>query len=274
MPTDAFTKKYLVEKPPQQKTPEFGDLEGSSIFDDEEATGTKPTRAFTGDQKEKQKPRDLRNMAAALNPNPDARMQWERKMVIRDIRKRGRLTRKQELRRQERELVSKSHNWRTSTKKLMFLARQIQGKPVDEAITQMRFSVKKAAAEVKYHLEHARNEAIVRRGMGLGKIQGTAGSPINIQTKDGKRLKIEDRTRLYIDQAWVGKGDFGTTPDYRARGNMCFMKNPTSHITVVLKEEATRVRLHQDREAKLARQKPWTQLPNRPITAQRQYYSW
>lgn len=149
-------------------------------------------------------------------------------MVIRDIRKRGRLTRKQELKQKEREILSKSHYMKTSTKKLMFLARQIAGKPVDEAILQMRFSVKKAAKEVKYHLEHARNEAIVRKGMGLGQRNGTAGSPVQIQTKDGKRLKIEDRTRLYVDQAWVGKGNFEVTIDYRARHQKFFMKNPTA----------------------------------------------
>lgn len=45
-------------------------------------------------------------------------------------------------------------------------------------------------------------------------------------------------------------------------------------ITVVLKEEKTRIRLYEEREEKLRNRKVWTQLPNRPITAQRQYYSW
>lgn len=45
-------------------------------------------------------------------------------------------------------------------------------------------------------------------------------------------------------------------------------------LTVVLKEEVTRVRLHKERETKAAKKKVWVQLPNRPITAQRQYYSW
>ena len=42
----------------------------------------------------------------------------------------------------------------------------------------------------------------------------------------------------------------------------------------MLKEEKTRVRQHEERQQKLAKRKVWTQLPNRPITAQRQYYSW
>jgi hypothetical protein len=41
-----------------------------------------------------------------------------------------------------------------------------------------------------------------------------------------------------------------------------------------LKEEATRIRLHNEREEKEKNKKVWVQLPNRPITAQRQYYSW
>jgi len=45
-------------------------------------------------------------------------------------------------------------------------------------------------------------------------------------------------------------------------------------LTVILKEEATRVRLHREREKKEKNKKVWVQLPNRPITAQRQYYSW
>lgn len=151
-------------------------------------------------------------------------------MVIREVRKRGRLTRTQVIKRQERELVSRSHNFKTSVKKLMFLARQIAGKSVEEAIVQMRFSKKKAALDVRKHLEHARNEAIVRRGMGLGVVDGKKIPPVSIQTKDGQRVKVEDPTTLYVDQAWVGKGDFGRTPDHRARGQIYIMKNPTTRM--------------------------------------------
>lgn len=268
MVTDSITKKFLKKKPAAQPSqPVLGGLDDSSIFEDEEVAGPKGT-------KKEKLIRDPKIMAAALDPDPKSRTRWERKMVIREIRKRGRMSRTQKLKQQERELLSKSHNWRTSTKKLMLLARQIQGKTMDDAITQMRFSGKKSAKEVRYHLEHARNEAIVRRGMGLGMINGTAGQTVNIQTKEGKRLKIEDQTRIYIDQAWVGKGDYTTSPEYRARGRVNMLKHRTSHISVILKEEATRVRLHKERQEKEAKKKVWTQLPNRPITAQRPYYSW
>ena len=154
-------------------------------------------------------------------------------MVIREVMKRGRLSRKQFLKTQERELLSKSHDFKTSVKKLNPLARQIAGKTVEEAIIQMRFSAKKAAKDVLEHLEHAKNEAIVKRGMGLGQNGKMIEQPLRLQTKDGKRVRVENPTTIYVDQAWVGRGLYGTTPDYRARGKIHMMKNPTTskHIT-------------------------------------------
>lgn len=148
-------------------------------------------------------------------------------MVIKEIHKRGRLTRTQQLKREERVLLSKSHALKTSVKKLMPLARQIAGKTVEEAIIQMRFSKKLVAKDVKEHLEHAKNEAIVRRGMGLG-LKDQSFTPLQIQTKDGKRVKVQDPTTLYVDQAWCGRDFFGSTPDHRARGNIFMMKNRTT----------------------------------------------
>lgn len=43
---------------------------------------------------------------------------------------------------------------------------------------------------------------------------------------------------------------------------------------MILKEEKTRIREHKERQEKKHRQGPWVHLPDRPITAQRQYYSW
>jgi len=218
-------------------------------------------------------PRNPHAMSAALDPDPRGRRRWERKMVIREIQKRGRLSKAQLLKRQERVLMSRSHDFETSVKKLVPLAKQIAGKTVEEAIVQMRFSKKKVAKDVKEHLEHAKNEAIVRRGMGLGS-NDKEFTPTQIITKDGKRVKVADPTTLYVDQAWCGKGLFGTTMDHRARGQIYVMKNRTTSLTVVLKEEATRIRLHKERETKEKNRKVWVQLPNKPITAQRQFYSW
>lgn len=227
LPENPFTEEALRKKPAQPPVIKRGDLASSSIFENEELAGPKPT-AVAGKKSASVVSRNPHTMAAAIDPDPDSRKRWQRKMVIKDIKKRGRLTRTQEIKREERELLSKSHNFKTSTKKLGMLARQIQGKTVEEALVQMRFSVKKAAKDVKEHLEFAKNEAIVRRGMGLGAQNGTQGDPVNITTKDGKRLRIEDKTRLYVDQAWVGKGDFTVTPDHRARGQINMMKNPTT----------------------------------------------
>jgi ribosomal protein L22 len=224
-PKDPMAEEAMKRKPSQQKGLVRGSLSSSSLFEQEAIVGSKPAAT---DAKGSEAIRNPVVMAAALDPDPSARQRWQRKMVIREIHKRGRLTRTQFIKRQERELKSASHNIKTSVKKLGPLARQIAGKTVEEAIVQMRFSKKKAAKEVKDHLEHARNEAIIKRGMGLGAKDGASINPIMIKTKDGKRVTVTDPTTLYIEQAWVGKGDYGRTPDHRARGQINIMKNPTT----------------------------------------------
>ncbi|KFY44887.1 hypothetical protein V494_01253 [Pseudogymnoascus sp. VKM F-4513 (FW-928)] len=258
-----FVKSKSAPVPPKR-----GALSSSSIFEDESVAGP----IATSEGPAGAPARNPRHMAAALDPDPSSRERWQRKMVIREITARGRLSKAETLKRSERVSESKSHNYQTSVKKLGPLARQITGKPLEEAIVQMRFSKKKAAQGVREHLVHARNEAIVKRGMGLEKHEGFR--TVEIKTKDGKRIKVDNPSRLYVEQAWVGKGDYGRTPDHRARGQINMMKNPTTHIHVVLKEEKTRIRENQEREAKIAARKTWVQLPNRKITSQRQFYSW
>lgn len=229
--------------------------------------------------------RDIVTMERSLNPSPDNRSKWMRKMVIRDIKRRGVLSKEEVIMRTERESLSKSHFFKTSIKKLGPLARQIAGKNIDEAILQMRFSPKKAAKDVKDFLEHAKNEAIVARGMGLGNAQeqdqaggeGAQNQPIIIKLKDGKRHTIRDPTSIYIANTWVGRGPYGIDYDYRARGQVNIMRPPYTSISVVLKEEKTRIREWQDREDKALkerREKLWVPLPDRPIHGQSQYYSW
>jgi ribosomal protein L22 len=223
-----LTEEFLRRKAETRASIVRGSLSSSSIFEDEELAGPKPQHIpqTTGGQG-----LGLRNpdtMAAALDPDPRGRRLWERKMVIQAIKKRGRLSRTQLIKRQERELLSKSQNIKTSVKKLVPLAKQIAGKTVDEAIIQMRFSKKKAAKFVKEHLEHAKNEAIVRRGMGLGPVDGKKINPIRIQTKDGKRINISDPTTLYVDQAWSGKGFLTKSLEYRARGQTNLLLHRTT----------------------------------------------
>ena len=295
---------------PQQRQvrPVAGDLSASSIFEDDRRTQIQAEKQAADVSEEDATviggvKREPRNMLRVLDPDPGARERWERKKVIQMIRRGGRLSKTQFMKRTEREHLVKSHNLKTSVKKLGMLARQIAGKNLDDAITQMRFSKKKAATEVLKQLEFARDEAVVMRGMGLGGVQPEAdasnlndtsadmtgttspaaetfdkgGQPIEIQLKDGKRHLITDRSRIYIDQAWVGRGPYGKLPDYRAMGRVFIMRTPFTSISLLLKEEATRVREHAEREAKRRRQKldkVWVPLPDRPIQSKRQYYCW
>ncbi|ESZ96510.1 mitochondrial large ribosomal subunit [Sclerotinia borealis F-4128] len=268
-----LTEEYLKKRSDtqRQQQPERGDITPASIFKDDN------TRHRQGGEENKIVPRSPKIMARALDANPRATIAWKRKKVIQEVRKRGRLTKEQTLKRTERVLLSRSHDFKTSVKKLVPLAKQIAGKTVEDAIIQMRFSKKKAAKDVKEHLEHAKNEAILKRGMGLGKVARTSTENFKtryIVTKDRKRVKVEDPTTLYVDEAWCGKGDWTPDYDYRARGNVNIMKNRTTSLSLVLKEEKTRIRLHEERDEKLKKKKVWVQLPNRPVTAQRQFYSW
>ncbi|PQE04700.1 mitochondrial large ribosomal subunit protein [Rutstroemia sp. NJR-2017a BBW] len=265
-----LTEEFLKKRAERRRATQRGDLASSSIFEDEETAGEKGKP----DQPKRAIPRNPYTMAAALDPQPRNRIQWQRRKVIQEVKKRGRLSKTQALKRQERMLLAKSHDFKTSYKKLVPIAKQIAGKTVDDAIIQMRFSRKKVAKDVKEHLEHARNEAIAKRGMGLGVEEGKSFAPKTIVTKDGKRVKVQDPTTLYVDEAWVGKGLYRKSYDFRARGKIGILLHRTTSLSVVLKEEATRIRLHEEREQKAKNKKVWVQLPNRPVTAQGQYYSW
>lgn len=222
-----MTEEFLRKKADQRgETLVRGNLSSSSIFEDEELAGPKPQQDILAGRKAHV--RDPASMAAVLDPDPVGRRMWERRMVIKDVKKRGRLTRTQLIKRQERELLSKSQNIRGSVKKLNPLARQIVGKTVDDAIIQMRFSKKKAAKQVKQHLEYAKHQAIVMRGMGLGSVDGEKAIPVQIKTKDGKRLKVTDPTTMYVDQAWTGAGYSHREIECRARGATNLLRHRTT----------------------------------------------
>ncbi|PNS18103.1 54S ribosomal protein L22, mitochondrial [Sphaceloma murrayae] len=286
-----FLAELLSRKNPKQRPPiEKGDLSADSPFSTNDDVRPPDALEDNPDDIEPKNEvfiqgqrRNLAEMRVVLDPAPRSRELWQRNKVIQSIRKRERLTHDQFLKRTERELTERSHNFKTSVKKLGMLARQIQGKTVDEAILQMRFSKKKMAKEVKKHLEFARDKAIVSRGMGLQSIGGLENEepvkdrPVDIETKDGKRYTVEDRSKIYVDQAWVGRGPFGKEPDYRARGRIYTMRPPWTHLSVKLKEESTRVREWQEKEEKRRKQrldKVWVPLPDRAIYGQNQYYTW
>ncbi|KAK0751421.1 ribosomal protein L22/L17 [Schizothecium vesticola] len=219
--------------------------------------------------------------ARAVDPDPRSRVRWERKMVIRRVHAGtdafSREPRAARLKRTERESRMASPWLPTSVKKLVMLARQVAGKPVDEALTQMRYSKKKMAAEVRVELEKAMELAVVARGMGLGAADkaGKKREPVRIKTKDGKWIDVADPTKVYIAEAFVNRGPWRfkrLVPGSRGRSSLHY--SPATSINFVLKEEKTRIREHQEREAKAYRKGPWIPHPDRPVTAQRQHYSW
>jgi ribosomal protein L22 len=219
-------------------------IEGPAIFEDEinEAAAKQQNADLTHTSAGASLVRE--HLARAVDPDPRSRVRWERKMVIRQIQRGtnpySREPRAEKIARTERQLTSKSPFLATSTKKLVKLAHQIQGKTVAEALVQMRFSKKKMAQEVRYQLELARDLAIAERGMGLGlgskgeEASGEVresgdGKTIEIQTKDGKWVKVDDPTRMYVAEAWVNRGPWrGKVPDYRARGRVNIKHRPTA----------------------------------------------
>ncbi|KAF2746690.1 ribosomal protein L22, partial [Sporormia fimetaria CBS 119925] len=245
----------------------------------------------------------MRETAEKLDPDPTRRQLVERQLVIDSIKKRGRLTKAELLARTERQSRFWSIELRTSPKKLTKLMNQIQGKTVEEALVQMRFSKKRAARDVIKGLMEARDTAIVARGMGLGRDEATArqdktreailkaraerllspgtylrpktGEPTIIELKDGSRKKVYDPTDIYVDRAWIGRGaHIRKSALPRARGQINVLHHRTSHFGVVLKEEKTRMRVSDEIKKKRDNRKLWTALPDRVVTAQRQFCLW
>ncbi|KAI1821476.1 ribosomal protein L22/L17 [Xylaria intraflava] len=250
--------------------------QGSSIFD-EDIKGTKEEKKGERDVAASfSHSRMKEHMQRSVDPDPRWRVRYQRKKIMQMVRAGGKMTKEERLKLTEKEYTLKSGTIPTSTKKLVHLSHQIAGKSIDDAITQMRFSKKKMARELKFYLESAKYGAIAARGMGLGEKNGEIfDEERNIVTKDGKRLAVRDPTALYVEQSWVTKGPYrGARRLYHARGRGSVAWRPTARINLVLKEEKTRIRLHDEREAKAAKKAPWVHLPNRPVTAQRPYYSW
>ncbi|KAF2703264.1 ribosomal protein L22 [Pleomassaria siparia CBS 279.74] len=256
-------------------------------------------------REEEHRAEDFKLHALKLDPDPIGRKKWERKMVITSLRKRGRLTKAMKLKREERESRYKSQFLPTSIKKLTKVMNQIAGKTVEEALVQLQFSKKKVARDVFKGLTVARDEAIVARGMGLGihkteeellEEEGDAPKVVDISSKDtssdtyrppkqsrpatiielkdGKSKRVTDPTQLYVDQAWVGRGTPSHSPEFRARGKVNLLTHRLTSFSVLLKEERTRIRISEEIKKKRASRKVWVPLPDRPVTAQRQYCLW
>lgn len=225
-------RKPTAPLPPP--TPQRGDLASDSIFNTPSLSAGQDAEVIESPALQG---RDPTLMEAALNPRPVARARWQRKMLIRSIQHRGRINKAVKLLRTERSHAAKSHFLETSVKKLYPLARQIAGKTIEDALIQMRFSKKRVAADVLKHLEYARDQAIVTRGMGLGKVgteanAQTAGEakPIVVREKNGRRRTIQDSTSMYIDQAWVGRGKKMWGVEFRAKGRTNMLHIPSTSM--------------------------------------------
>ena len=95
--------------------------------------------------------------------------------------------------------------------KLNLLAKQISGKPVSEALTQLKFSSKRRAQTVANTIQTACNMADSYHG-----------------------LQPEE---LYVSQAITGRGSYSRRPHYRARGKFDFIRKTSSHLTVIVSED-------------------------------------
>ncbi|TLD09175.1 uncharacterized protein PgNI_07911 [Pyricularia grisea] len=218
-------------------------------------------------------------MCRSTDPDPRGNMRFTRKMVTRYVSRaldpEGRETKAERLARTERTLTYRGPVWRLGPKKHVKLARQIAGRTVDDAMIQMRFSKKKFARDIGITLDAARDEAAVVAGMGLKEPAANKFKAEKIQLKDGQWVTITDPNKLYIEQAWVNNGRkvFAGFVYPARRGHIPKWSIPTN-LNLVLKEQRTLIRQYKERKAKEDARKPWVHLPNRPVTAQRQHYSW
>ncbi|KAF2449975.1 ribosomal protein L22 [Karstenula rhodostoma CBS 690.94] len=251
--------------------------------------------------------KEKRLHALRLDPVPAARRSYERQLVIKSLQKRreGKTLR---LKRTEREMVYKSQDLPTTLKKMTRLMHQIAGKTVEEALIQLRFSKKRVARDIVKGLQLARDEAIAARGMGLGaavdpetarkeaalikagkmkkserttvyladgtRRRETKEKGTVIELRDGSKKTVTDPTEMYIEQAWASKGPESKSPEFRARGRINMLHHRSSKFNVLLKEEKTRMRVSEEIKKKRANKPLWLPLPDRPVTAQRQYCLW
>jgi large subunit ribosomal protein L22 len=101
-------------------------------------------------------------------------------------------------------------NLRSSPQKLNLVASLIRGKPAGQALTELTFSHRRIAGDVKRALESAIANA-----------------------ENNHALDVD---KLYVAEAFVGKGMVLKRWKARARGRVGRIKKPFSEITVVVRE--------------------------------------
>ncbi len=101
-------------------------------------------------------------------------------------------------------------NLRTSPIKLNLVAETIRGMKVQAALTQLQFSRKRIAQDVKKALQSAVANA-----------------------ENNHNLNVD---ALYVKEAWVGKSMVLKRFHARARGRGARILKPFSHLTIVVRE--------------------------------------
>ncbi|ERF73274.1 hypothetical protein EPUS_03106 [Endocarpon pusillum Z07020] len=251
---------------------------------------------------------ELRNpshLEAAINPKPRRRALWQRRMVIRNVRQRGRLTKTIKIARSERSCLSRSL--------IEIDAYSYAEIHPPDALLQEESRPRSARApprsQTRSH-RHPRHGTRPPRTRNLWSpapqpspapttttlppsVSPTTTSTTIIQTHTpptpskpatlpGTSIPSNPAHRsptdIYISQAWINRGPYRQKPDYRAFGRVFIMRPPHTGLSVLLKEEKTRAREKADREIKRIRQRMgrsmWTQLPDRKISRQGQYLLW
>ncbi|KAG0295279.1 hypothetical protein BGZ98_001443 [Dissophora globulifera] len=147
-------------------------------------------------------------------------------------------------------------NFKASSKKLRLLANQIKGLDIQNAINQMEFSPKRPSKRIMNTLAFARTNATTQEKYSM------------------------DASKLYVDRAWVGKGDYHRRIKTHARGKFGVMHHPTAHLKFTLKErqpevkEAGRATRRNIRGWKQTK-KVWTPLiEDKPVYNPPRLYNW
>ena len=110
----------------------------------------------------------------------------------------------------EEEALARASAIRTSPRKLNLVAASIRGLPVQTAISQLTFSKRRVAGEVKKVLQSAVANA-----------------------ENNHQLDVD---RLYVKEAYVGKALMMKRFRARARGRASRIEKPFSNLTVIVRE--------------------------------------
>ncbi len=109
------------------------------------------------------------------------------------------------------EAIARLRHGRISPQKTRLVANMIRGKNVEEAKNILRFTPKKGADMLLKVLNSAVANAEVK--------------------------KVEDPEILLIEKIWVDQGPVSKRYMPRARGRADVLRKPTSHVTIVVKED-------------------------------------